>query len=292
MVAYLALLTDTYPPTATSAKGSAWIKQHERPTITWQPVRQERSLIGIGARNTSSRPGMGATITLPSAPVDVGAILLGGGVTLAATTIVQLYMVPHVIARIRGRERWEQRVLDLAMLLEDELPRALDQWRRASSDVRLFGRLLGDETYDQAKVQAAVSEARTDSDEANRSVGEQMARLQKLTVQAKQMNSDATYWDELSLSRSHLQAAVLAAGNDRPAPKMNDEQLEKAWDGVDQARAQMLDKVNEVALPVPMKPPPPQRLRQADQLVKGWRGRSAPPLLTSEPSEPAQAQHR
>lgn len=214
----------------------------------------------------------------------VGAILLGGVVALAATTIVQLYLVPRVIARIRGRERWERRVLELATLLEDELPLAIDQCRRTGSDVRLFERLLDDENYDQAKVQAAVSEARTNFDEANRIVGEQMARLQKLTVHVEQMNSDATYWTELNLTRSRLKAAVFDAVDDRPdAPAVSDEQLEKAWDTVDHERAQMLDKINEIALPVPMKPPPPQRLRKADQLVKGWLGRSAPPLLRSEP---------
>jgi hypothetical protein len=234
---------------------------------------------------------MGAPITLASAPVDVGAILLGGVVTLAATTILQLYMVPRVIARIRGRERWEQRVLELATLLEEELPRAIDHCRRASSDLRQFKRLLGDETYDQAKVHAAVSEARTDFEEANRALGEQMARLQKLTVHAEQMNSDATYWTELTRSRSHLQAAVFAVGDNRPdAAEVDDEQLEKAWDGVDQARAQMLDKVNEIALPVPMKPPPPKWLRSADQMVKGRRGHSVPPLLTSQPPDPAHTQ--
>ena len=216
-------------------------------------------------------------------------MLLGGGVALAATAIVQLYLVPHVIARIRGRERWEQRVLDLAALLEDELPRAIDRCRRASSDVRLFERLLGDETYDQARVQTAVSEARTDSDEANRILTEQMVRLQKLTVQVKQMNPDATYWTELTNRCFHLRAAVLAASDDRPdAQVMDDAQLEKAWDAVDQAREQMLDKVDQIAWRVPMRPPPLHRLRQSDQRVKGWLGRSAPPVPTADPAETAQ----
>jgi hypothetical protein len=189
--------------------------------------------------------------------VDVGAILLGGGVTLAATTVAQLYVIPHVLARTRGRERWEQQVLDLAALLEEQLPRAIDRYRSAGSDVRLVGELRGQDEYDQAKVEAALTEAITEARQANTALGEQMARLQSLTTHVKQINPDATYWDELALRHHELQSSLFDLDGHQPGrPDLDDGQWEKAWDAVDQARQQMLETVNQLAARVPLKPPP------------------------------------
>jgi len=200
----------------------------------------------------------------------MGQILLGVGLALAATTVVQLFVTPHVLARTRGREHWERSVLDLAALLEEELPRAIDRYRWAASDVRLLERLLGDETYDQAKVQDALAEATTESRQADSAVGGLMARLQKLTNHARQVNSDATYWTELDDRRRRLRVALFDVdARPRGAPDLDDEAWEKGWGTVDEARQQMLEKVNEIVVPAPLKPPPLSPLRRPRRRITG-----------------------
>ena len=221
--------------------------------------------------------------------MDVGAILLGGGVTLAATTVVQLYAIPHFLARTRGRERWEQQVLDLAALLEEQLPRAIDRYRSAGSDVRLVGELRGDDDYDQAKVEAALTEAITEARHADSALGELMARLQTLTTHAKQINPDASYWDELALRRHELQSSLFDLDGRQPGrPDLDDEQWGKAYDAVDQARQQMLETVNQIAARVPLKPPPHRPSLARERVTRNpGNGARSPAMDQARPGDEA-----
>jgi hypothetical protein len=210
--------------------------------------------------------------------VDVGAILLGSGLTLAATTVAQLYVIPRYLARTRGRERWEQQVVDLAALLEEQLPRAIDRYRAAASDVRMVGELRGDDDYDQAKVEAALADAGTEARLANGALGEQMARLQSLTTHARQVNPDAAYWDELALRHHELRASLSDFDGHQPGrPDLDHEQWAKAWDTVDQARRQMLETVNQIAARVPMKPPPHRPSPVLDRVTQNLRNGARSP---------------
>jgi hypothetical protein len=158
-------------------------------------------------------------------------------------------------------------VLDLAALLEEQLPRAIDRYRSAGSDVRLVGELRGDDDYDQAKVDAALTEAITEARQANSALGEQMARLQTLTTYARQINPDATYWEELALRRHELHSSLVGLDGHQPGrPDLDDEQWEKACVAVDEARQRMLETVNQIAARVPLKPPP-HRLSLAPERV-------------------------
>lgn len=66
-------------------------------------------------------------------PDSIIGVLLGGGVTLVAQTVLQLVIIPRVDARKRREDRWERDVLSLGELLTDELSNAAskarhDQW--------------------------------------------------------------------------------------------------------------------------------------------------------------------
>src|SRR3989442_408187 len=68
---------------------------------------------------------------------DPASVLLGGAVTLAVTSAVQILVVPRVQARTRRRERWEKNVIELVGMLEEELPRTLQNVWLAGHSLRL-----------------------------------------------------------------------------------------------------------------------------------------------------------
>lgn len=47
-------------------------------------------------------------------------VLLGGVITLAATCLVQIFVIPWVQARSRRREKWEKDVAELLVVFEEE----------------------------------------------------------------------------------------------------------------------------------------------------------------------------
>lgn len=202
--------------------------------------------------------------------VEVGQILFGGGVTLAGTIAVQLFVIPHVQARTRGRERWEKDMRDLAALVEEELPRAIHGYRWAGYGVRVYRMVQGDPKYDPVKVETGLAEAVGETREANAALGEKMARLKILIGRVKRLNPDAWYWRQLQLLHMNLQASMWSVpGHEPGAPDLDDDQWEKVWKDAEAARTQLLSKVNGIADRIPMKPPSTHRTRRVRWMI--WR---------------------
>lgn len=207
--------------------------------------------------------------------MDVSQILFGGAVTLAGTVIVQLVVIPRVQARTRALERWENDVIALAALLDEEMPRALNGVESADFSRRHLMTLKGDPKYIQEKVTAHLQTAETELREANQVLGEQMARVAKLTAHVRRINPDAQPWMAIRLEqlRFHVSTFKIDDAHTGEEPlKLDDGTWHAAWTEIMQARQRLLDKVNAIADAVPMMPPPSRRQQRRARAwtVKAW----------------------
>jgi len=159
-----------------------------------------------------SGPSLSGAGRLLSATVDVGQILLGGGITLAGTVLVQVYVIPHVQARTRGRERWEEDVDELVSSLDDKLPRTLDTYKWATYKLDQARSFLADDerfaTYRRS--------AEADSHQADEAVGERMAELHASIRRISRFKSRRPL---LVRARHALSAPALCAARSRGAAK-------------------------------------------------------------------------
>jgi hypothetical protein len=65
--------------------------------------------------------------------MTIGLIVLGAGLSLIATLVVQWWVVPRVVRETRARERWDEDVLRLGDVVAIDLARrreeAFDAWQ-------------------------------------------------------------------------------------------------------------------------------------------------------------------
>jgi hypothetical protein len=194
--------------------------------------------------------------------VDIGGIVLTAAGTLATSALVQVFVVPRAQAWTRGRERWERDMEDLAALLEEQLPRALDGYQSAGSLVRLVRGMeradaLRYSGYNPDTAREIVERLSNDRREANAAVGREMGDLKKLIGRARRLNRDAQYWRDLENGRTTLRVALLMVNHDgsEDPNQVSDGEWDRAWDAVTRACESLLAMVNEVTGTHPMKPP-------------------------------------
>ncbi len=161
-------------------------------------------------------------------------------------------------------------MLELSALLEEELPRALDGYSSAVYQTYYMKQWLGDEEYNQVKVQELWQSSQAELREADKVAGERMARLNILYSRIKQSHPRAPYWGRLSMLRVKLQVAVgdiEVVGRPEDAPKLDGE---ACWDEKRETLRTALGELrvthNEIANPI--KPPPRQLAHRVRQEIK------------------------
>ncbi|WP_406051306.1 hypothetical protein [Kribbella sp. NBC_00889] len=122
-------------------------------------------------------------------PVLVGAVL-----TLTATVLVQVVVVPWVQARTCRVERWETSVVELVSLLEEELPRAVSDCRSAAEAELTYRSLQDVADFDQNRVRESLQQALNSRREVNEVVGQRRRRMKVLVNRVTRVRRRAPMW--------------------------------------------------------------------------------------------------
>jgi hypothetical protein len=174
--------------------------------------------------------------------------------------VVQVFIVPRVQASIRRHDRWEKNLIELVALVEDELPRAEKGFRWPTFEVRHATTIEGDERYDQQKLKAWRSEATRKQQEADKALGEVLARANRLVRYLALVQPKASYWRQLS--RDLQWYRILLMRVDRHMhERLDDDAFEAGWDEVASGRGNLLKRIEEIT--AAMKPPPRRVVSQA-----------------------------
>lgn len=230
-------------------------------------------------------------------------MVFGGFITLAGTAVVQVIVIPQVQARTRRRERWENDVMELAALVDEELPPAIRGYHSADVVARVFRRLYRPDRREEDLVEAPLAhqpgretvagggddglaerveeqlrDAESELREADQALGHQMARLQIRIARVERINRN---WRPLSASYGKLRISLWKVedwehmkhvlsddewGQAWGTPLSNDE-WEQAWNHVRDAHKKLSERVDEFA--DTLKPPRLPRMWRLRQ----WAGR-------------------
>jgi len=212
---------------------------------------------------------------------DVIPVVIGGFITLAGTFLVQVFVIPRVQAYNRQRERWEKDVIDLAGLLEEDLPSALRAYRMADHSLHYAKKWQNDADLDQERVKALLQTMEHEKREAGQVVSDKMGRLAVLERRASRIRANAPYWGILFRRRVMLRIALDPVEYELPGHREleDDERWEATWDEVEKRRKELFDQVKEI--PERVKHPSRQALRRlrrgCERKIRaaGWPGRSA-----------------
>ncbi|MGZ0150158.1 hypothetical protein ACXJJ3_24065 [Kribbella sp. WER1] len=195
-------------------------------------------------------------------PVFVGAIL-----ALTTSVLLQSLIVPWVQSRTRRRERWERSIADLSVLVSDEIPKAMAEYRAAAGDERLFLTFRGDPKYDAMKVEEGLRAASEARREADRVISRLSRRLNNLNDRVISVRHKAPGWFpftvaffDLSMSISDITFAIYQA------TPLDDDGWQSTWDQHRLAIDKYEEKVH--ALELSMRPPKRQLLRRLRRLAK------------------------
>lgn len=200
-------------------------------------------------------------------PVEV---ILGGVVTLAATFLIQVFVIPQVQARIRNRERWETDIIELLALVEEEIPRAHSLMRSGGYALRYMSEWTRRDDVDRERLEEMIASTTSEFRRARELGDELIARLSRLERRIRRINSDAPHWRRLALARMSLTIALFDVERDAlPGEKLlEDQEWESAWRKVRDAREELTKSVRTVA--DPMKPPPDYPMRRMRRRIAGW----------------------
>lgn len=165
-------------------------------------------------------------------------VLLGGIVTLVVTFVVQVVVVPRVQAHTRFRQRWEDDVVELRTLVEDELPEALKELRAVGRVMyKMFELLTEDPTPDQREqLQRACEASREQYHHGYQKCNNALTRLSRLEGRLSLVHRRAELWRRLRMHRMKLQLAVYGGNLFMPpdSTSMRDG-WDKAWSRIDKA---------------------------------------------------------
>lgn len=205
----------------------------------------------------------------PSLLADLAPVLIGGGITLLGTFLVQVFVIPRVQAGTRRIERWEKDVVQLMAILDEELPRVLKGYKFAGSLPLFMEGFRQNPHFDQDKLTEGMQKAKREAQEANQAVGEQMSRLASLVGRIKLLRRDAPYWRRLDMRWTllHMNLIIVQGAEDEAA-------WDREWERIDKARKGLVDLLHEVA--IPMKPPSRRLVLRARRAAvryvrKAWR---------------------
>lgn len=207
-------------------------------------------------------------MTAPQTPApgpNLFGIILGATITLVGTFLVQLFVIPQVQAWTRGRERWENEMLGLVALLEEELPRSIRRRELANDEVRFFTKARDVEGSGREGIDALIQTAEKAGRDADEIVGEQMARLSVLIGRVRRLHYSSIYWGQLSFDHRTLQLAMWGVdiGPVGDPDLDEDERWRQTWASIDAARKSLLKRLKEVTDRIPMKPPRRNLVRRA-----------------------------
>jgi hypothetical protein len=194
--------------------------------------------------------------TTAAADNQLPGLFLGALLAFVAALIVQAFVIPWVVVRIRRRERWETTLIDLLSLLEEQLPRAVARFRSEADSERLYRKLTGDAAYDQQRVSEALERATGARREAEDLVEQHVTRLRSLVARICRVHRRAPYWlrvqrDVLGVRVHRVIIAPSATLDDDP---LDDEKWDARWQSFDRYIKGLTDFVQPLALT--MKPPP------------------------------------
>jgi hypothetical protein len=133
-------------------------------------------------------------------------LLLGGLITLAVTALVQVIVIPRVQQRNRRIERWEDDLIELANIINEEMPPAY--WRASGAVVRFYdARCVDPGNRDDIELRRA-SEA---LDREAKKVWELTMRTHRLLRRVRLVRRDSPYWDLLSKALHSMTAELAQA---------------------------------------------------------------------------------
>lgn len=165
-------------------------------------------------------------------------LVLGGFLTLVATLIVQIVVIPRVQARTRRRERWEADAIELFDLIELQMPLSLRLFQNA-----LFKNLRHEHFYDLT--QQSVFETQQEIDalvrEATNAMAHdvsQAATLSQRVAAARPKNSLSPA--ELGQALDQFREAIILVL--RSKDPLNDE-WDQTWQQIEGARSNLRKKV-------------------------------------------------
>jgi hypothetical protein len=194
-------------------------------------------------------------------------LVLGGLITLVVTTIVQLFVIPRVQRGTRGLERWEGQVIDLRAVLEEEMPRTLNNLRSARYTTSLLASLKDSPNLDQARLAEVTERESTKYTEANEALGELLSRASRLEGRISLVNRTAPFWVQLEVNIAELRIALFKTESWWDgADTRTDDEWKAVWSAVNDAHEVLLNQVKTLA--ATMDPPPTYPIRRFRALVK------------------------
>lgn len=204
------------------------------------------------------------------------ALLLGAGLTLAATLVVQILVVPFVQGRTRQRERWETDVIALRGLLDEQLPPAIDRYQHDLEDELTYKALRAEDDLQCEVLERAFQSAISARREAELAMQQVLDRIEVLAMRVMRRRPKAPYWGEFQqldrrLRVGHVKVTTLTF---RQVDVLDSEAWSVEWKPLKDARKALLREVNELSLT--MKPPTRQLLRSARQWIRRRHRSSAP----------------
>jgi hypothetical protein len=185
---------------------------------------------------------------------------------------VQIFVVPRIQVNTRWRDRWEQDVIELTALIEEELPRVLNGYRSASIGPRIAVGWLEDPKVDRQKAEELLSDFRSEQRKAEQVVGEKMARLGVLERRIRRMHPYAAYWQLLARQRLTLKLALwdVEPWRIEASPPPDDETWDASWAKIADKRKALFELVLQIA--DPLKPPPARSIsRLRSGIPRPWR---------------------
>ena len=125
----------------------------------------------------------------------LGPTFLGASLAFLAAVLIQALVIPWVQSRTRMRERWEDSVVELASLVEEQLPRAMRELLMAVDTERVFHSIKGDPNVDSDRLNERLKVAATERRRADEIVEQHLKRMRLLTTHIMRRRSGAPYWD-------------------------------------------------------------------------------------------------
>jgi hypothetical protein len=199
---------------------------------------------------------------------DDVSLLLGGLITLAVTAFVQIMIIPRVQQRNRRIERWEEDVVEIDQLLNEEIPMILG--RATEATYNLYAARHG-ETPPGSEREEVVRIASEAHSRARKKLRKPISRASVLVRRARLVNRTSPYWTELSLNMSVLaRQSVHATWNKYTH---NREEIYDLIIGAEREAERALEDVRKTleVITLPMKPPSGRVARWIGRRTTGRR---------------------
>lgn len=187
-------------------------------------------------------------------------VFVGGMITLVVALLVQVVVIPRVQARTRNRERWENDVIELRTLINDELPEATQELEFAADAVGLYEASRGSSKYDEQRLKALIDEERVRLDAARKRCFGLAYRLARVEGRVSLVNRRDTYWARLTLARTDFYTELMDT-------RLDPENEQKTEDELNERKARLeagLSRLAEVGgvITDSVAPPPRRRVRK------------------------------